>query len=141
MSVDVYVPGASGPNSLREALGLDRGVDEFTLYVAHASYPWLEHYSDDLNLAGKVSARVGLDLLPQGSALAKLRGISLRQGTDIRLIRSLDRATFHPKLYVTRRGNEVRGVLGSSNASTPAFSRSVEANLWIRGAPGSHEDA
>lgn len=139
MSVNSFVPSLPGAPSLTEALELSSPVDELIVYTAQASYTWLADMEESFNRAGTLRARVGLDLLPQASALLRLREHSLQEGRDIALIRTTAMSIFHPKIYVARRGASIRAVVGSSNGSRPGFSTNVEANVLLAGEEGSSE--
>lgn len=131
MSVEYFE--ASSPDALKTALGLDAPVDSLSIYAASMTYSWLAAMRTVFESAARLRVRVGLDLLPQASALLCLREISKNDGRDVLALRHSIPAIFHPKIYVAVRGDAVRAVIGSSNASSAAFGRNVEANLLLRG--------
>lgn len=96
---------------------------------------------DAIGSASSVRLRVGLDIPLQRRAGEVLVQLSQAANRDFELLRHTDGAYFHPKLYVTKHLNQVAGVIGSSNASTAAFGRNVEANLIVTGPRGSPEEA
>lgn len=138
MSVRAYLPSAQpGLGELRQRLGLSHPADELWVFTAHASYAWITGMADVINAAGAVQMRVGLDLAPHQSGVDALTELAKHRPHDIAVVKHVNGALFHPKLYAARHGDVVSAVVGSSNASSRGFERSVEANVAVQAAQNS----
>lgn len=141
MTTTTYLPSAlPGLSHLREKLGLSIPADEITIYSANTSFAWLTGMADALEAAATLKIRAGLDLSPNQPSVDTLSSLARAARRDIHVVKHNDGSFFHPKVYVSRHGAEVRAVVGSSNGSSHGFGRSVEANLALVGRRGGPED-
>ncbi len=135
MSLRVHVPGTNELARLPSLLGLDGSAEELRLYLANANSTWLTAARPGLDACQTMRVRVGLDLLPQGQALLRLRDIASSNPArrDVALVEHTDGSIFHPKVYAVRHGRTWRALVGSSNGSSGGFGLNLEANLLIEG--------
>ncbi len=82
---------------------------------------------------GKLRFLAGVDF--ELTELRTLDSLARGQGVETRvyLLTALEqRRTFHPKVYLAQRGDEVRALVGSSNFTAGGLRTNVEANLFLR---------
>ena len=120
---------------LSEALSFS---DDIRIAVAFVSIKGLALIEDSLKLAIKtansIEFLVGLDMnWTEPDALKMLYKLSTDNDkiTCLCLSSLKPYYTYHPKLYLFHKGNNVKSIIGSSNLTTGGLKKNIEANVVI----------
>lgn len=111
-------------------------ADEITIAVAFLKVGGADHIIPMLQkvlaAGGPVELFIGTDFFhTQPAALTKLFELQKRYPTCNVMIANQSKATFHPKAYVARHGEEYRSLIGSANLTAGALSENEELSLRV----------
>lgn len=104
--------------------------DEIWVAVALANdngYNTIQHLVNDSTSQNFV---VGIDLPTTPSVLKEMYN-KVSERFTVRVYESLD-VTFHPKVYISRKNNDYKAVIGSSNLTSGGLNKNVEINYLIK---------
>lgn len=124
-TVDIPTPDGL----LRAVRELVTDADEALLCVAFANEAGVNLIAPALTQAGPRVRLLSTTVFGGTTAAALGRAADL--GTDVRVL-NLPRGTYHPKLYLSRRGQTVRALVGSANL-TSGLLRNIEVAAVLTG--------
>ncbi|MET3762211.1 phospholipase D-like domain-containing protein [Sphingomonas sp. UYEF23] len=134
----------NGPESHTKSIAeILEDADEITIAVAFLKLAGAELLVSKLGKRLRVGAAVELFIgtdffLTQPVALERLLALKNRHPACSVMIADRAPATFHPKAYVTRRGDKYRSLIGSANLTAGGLVSNEELSICVAHAP---EDA